>query len=118
MTITARTVRYIKLGRRGGQWEAISLERGELHFGHGRITHEMALAGDREQMKQHHTNQGRDVRAATQDAREVLDFYNLGPDCLWITFAQDHLWWTFSSRWFAQDCCRGLSRSTSNGTLS
>src|SRR5437016_3890471 len=23
-----------------------------------------------------------------------------------------------SSRWFAQDCCQGLSRSTSNGTLS
>ena len=32
MPITARTVRYIKLGR-GGRWEKISLERGELHFG-------------------------------------------------------------------------------------
>jgi Restriction endonuclease len=95
MPITAPSVRYIKLGR-GGGWEAISLERGELHFGHGKITHEMALAGDREQMKQHRIRQGRDARAAAEDAREVLDFYHLGPDCLWITFAQDRLWWTFA----------------------
>jgi hypothetical protein len=95
MTITAPTVRYIKLGR-GGGWEAISLKRGELHFGHGKIPHDMALAGDREQMKQNRISQGRDPRAAAEDAREVLDFYHLSSDCLWITFAQDHLWWTFA----------------------
>jgi hypothetical protein len=38
------------------------------------------------------TDLGRDPDAA----REVLDFYSLGPDCLWITFARHHLWWTFA----------------------
>jgi len=32
---------------------------------------------------------------ATNGAREARDFHHLGTDCLWITFARDHLWWTF-----------------------
>jgi hypothetical protein len=93
--ITARTVRYIKFGR-GGGWAEASLERGELHFGHSKISHEMALAGDREAIKQARIEQGRDARAAAEDAREIVDFYRLGSDCLWITFAKDYLWWTFA----------------------
>ncbi|MGC1776989.1 MAG: hypothetical protein WBB34_03525, partial [Xanthobacteraceae bacterium] len=95
MMITANIVRYIKFGR-GGGWAASSLERGELHFGHGQISHEMALTSDRRTIKQHGLHQGRDARTASQDAREIFDFYNLGSDCLWITFAKDHLWWTFA----------------------
>jgi hypothetical protein len=96
MAITAGSIRYIKLGR-GGEWEKISLELGELHFGHGGVPHEMALAGDREQIKQHLIEQGRNARAAIDDARELLDFYQLGSDCLWITLAREHLWWTFAA---------------------
>ena len=96
MAITAGSIRYIKLGR-GGEWEKISLERGELHFGHGGVPHEMALAGNREQIKQHLIEQGRNARAAIDDAREVVDFYQLGSDCLWITIAREHLWWTFAA---------------------
>jgi hypothetical protein len=92
--ITADKVRYIKLGR-GGEWEKISLEQGELHFGFGKVSHEMALGGDREQIQQHLIQHER--RAALDDAREVLAFYQLGSDCLWITFAQQHLWWTFAA---------------------
>lgn len=95
MTITAKTVRYIKLGR-GGRWEKVSLERAELHFGHGKVSHELALTGDRAKIKEHRVKGGRDPRAATDDAREVLDFYQLGSDCLWVTLARDHLWWTFA----------------------
>jgi Restriction endonuclease len=94
--IRAKTVRYIKLGR-GGRWEAASLERAEVQFGHGRVPHEMARGGDREAMKQHLTNQGRGSQAAADDVRELLDFYSLGADCLWVTFARDHLWWTFAN---------------------
>lgn len=28
--------------------------------------------------------------------REVKDFYTLGSDCLWITFADGSLWWAFA----------------------
>jgi hypothetical protein len=95
MTISAATVRYIKLGR-GGLWDDVSLDKVEVHFGHARITHEMALANDRDQIKQIRISQGREPQAAGEDAREILDFYRLGSDCLWITFARDHLWWTFA----------------------
>jgi hypothetical protein len=93
--ISAKTVRYIKFGR-GGGWVDASLDRGELHFGHARISHELAAGGDREAIKQARIEQGRDPRAAAEDAREIVDFYHLGADCLWITFARDHLWWTFA----------------------
>lgn len=93
--ITANTVRYIKLGR-GGRWEKASLDVGELHFGHSSIPHELALTGDRVKIKEHRISQGRDPRAAAEDAREVTEFYELGSDCLWVTIARDHLWWTFA----------------------
>lgn len=95
MAIKAANIRYLKLGRRG-RWEHASLEKGELHFGHGRVSHEIALSGDRDKIKKDQILRGRNERAAADDAREILDFYQLGPDCLWITFAQDHLWWTFA----------------------
>lgn len=96
MTVTAKTVRYIKLGRKGIGWEASSLDRGELHFGYGKATHDMALAGNAKAIKEHLIDLGRNPQAAGRDAQEVLDFYQLGADCLWITFAREHLWWTFA----------------------
>jgi hypothetical protein len=94
MAISAETVRYIKLGP-GGRWD-VGLDRGELHFGYKKATHELALAGDFEALKQYLIGIGKDAQVASRDAREVLDFYELGSDCLWITFARDHLWWTFA----------------------
>jgi hypothetical protein len=94
MTIRAATVRYIKLGK-GGVWES-ALDRGELPFGYAAATHELALEGNLETMKQLFIKQGRSPQAAARDAREVADFYQLGADCLWITFARDHLWWAFA----------------------
>jgi hypothetical protein len=95
MTIDAAAVRYIKLGR-GGRWEKISLELGELHFGYAAIPHELALTGDRVKIKEYQVERGREPKVAAEDAREVTDFYQLGTDCLWVTFAQDQLWWTFA----------------------
>lgn len=100
--VTASAVRYIKLGSRNRDWETTSLAEGELHFGYGRATHELALKGDGAAIKQHLVSLGRNPKAAARDAQEVLDFYQLGADCLWITFAHDHLWWTFADpevRW-------------------
>ena len=77
-------------------WEAASLDRGELHFGYGKATHDMALAGNAKDIKEHLIELGRKPQAAARDAQEVLDFYQLGADCLWIAFARDHLWWTFA----------------------
>src|ERR1700722_18504517 len=73
----ARTIR----GR--GDPNALGLGSGNL------VAHPLAN-------KQARIEQGRDARAAAEDAREIVDFYRLGSDCLWITFAKDHLWWTFA----------------------
>lgn len=95
MTISANTVRYIKLGK-SGNWADAALKMGELHFGYGRVTEELAVEANVEKIKKHMMDLGRSAQAATRDAREVIDFYRLGADCLWITFAKDHLWWTFA----------------------
>jgi hypothetical protein len=94
--IVANEVRYIRLGKRGGIWEQLSLDRGELHFGYGGITHPMALGGDAKAIVRKSIERGREPKTAAQDARQVLDFYQLGPDCLWITFARGRLWWAFA----------------------
>jgi hypothetical protein len=96
MPIKAKAVRYIKLGRRTGAWETRSLDLGEIHFGYNGVSHEMALAGDASKIKQQEVGKGKKPQVATSTAQQILDFYQLGPDCLWITFARDHLWWTFA----------------------
>lgn len=103
--IEAQDIRYIKLGTKG-RWAEAALSRNELHFGYGKVTHDLAVAADIGQIRTALVAQGRDVQAATRDAREVIDFYHLGSDCLWITFAQDHLWWTFADPevvWLTED---------------
>ncbi len=40
--------------------------------------------------------EGRSLGKARDGAREVRDFYTLGSNCLWITFADGHLWWAFA----------------------
>lgn len=96
MQVRANDIRYIKLGRKSSGWEDRALDYGEIHFGYGKATHELALEGDANKIKQHLIDLGRKPQAAVLDAKEVLDFYRLGKDCLWITFARDHLWWTFA----------------------
>jgi hypothetical protein len=74
----------------------------------------MAEEGNSEKIKQHLIKLGRSPQAAARDAREVAEFYQLGPDCLWITFAQDHLWWTFASpmvTWIKNEQSKTAERS-------
>jgi hypothetical protein len=78
-TLNPAVVRYIKLGR-GGRWEEASLSRNELHFGHGKVPHEIALTADKDLIKQHRIGTGRDPQSAADDAREIIDFYTLGTD--------------------------------------
>ena len=89
-------VRYIKLGR-GGLWDDISLSKGEIHFGCHSLTHELALTLDWAAIRAQRLASGRKPGDASSDTRELIDFYTLGVDCLWITFAKDHLWWAFAA---------------------
>ena len=88
-------VRYIKLGP-GGAWVDRSLDQGEIHLGHHQVPHDLALAGDRAAIVKHLIGLGRNLGKASASAREILDFYQLGPDAVWITFARGFLWWARS----------------------
>ena len=39
---------------------------------------------------------GRTPTGVSQGVRELRDFYELGADALWVTFADGHLYWTFA----------------------
>ncbi|WP_129590886.1 hypothetical protein [Bradyrhizobium shewense] len=81
MKVSATTVRYIKLGA-GGRWEN-SLDRAELHFGYGSVSHELAVDCNRAKIIAHLIALGGSPQAAGRDAQEVADFYELDERCLW-----------------------------------
>lgn len=87
--------RYIKLGS-AGAWAEHSLANGIVPFGYARIPHEPCLAGDWDDVERRLLNGGRTPGKAKDGVREIRDFYELGSDCLWITFADRHLWWAFA----------------------
>ena len=93
--INPQEIRYIKLGR-GGGWAQPSFERSELHFGYRTVSHDLCLQGDWDAVVRTLTAEGRSLGKARDGTREVRDFYTLGSDCLWITFADGHLWWAFA----------------------
>lgn len=94
-TVSASALRYIKLGR-GGAWESECFDSGKIRWGIGSNPHQQAAAGNWEAVKHAYRDQGLSPATATGFTREMSEFYTLGPDCLWITFARDHLWWAFS----------------------
>ncbi|MEP0322129.1 restriction endonuclease [Bauldia litoralis] len=96
-SIAPATVRYIKLGEKGC-WENASLDRAELHFGEneGEAVHAMGRRGDRAGIVAELVRRGRAQGSAADAARQIVDFYQLGADCLWITFARGRMWWAFA----------------------
>lgn len=90
-------IRYIKLGA-GDRWARRSLERGEVPFGYAMVPHEICLQQDWEGIADVLKGEGRPASAIKDDLREIRDFYTLGVDCLWVTFAEGFLWWAFAER--------------------
>ena len=88
-------VRYIKLGT-GGAFAPACLERGEIHLSYREVPHDLCLAGDWDRVVDWFVQDGRKIGKARDAMREIRDFYTLGNDCLWITFADGHLWWAFA----------------------
>jgi hypothetical protein len=88
-------VRYIKLGK-GGAWSAEAIARGTIPFGFRQISHAPCLAGEWETVASELKAAGRTASGVTQGLRELRDFYELEEDCLWVTFADGHLWWAFA----------------------
>lgn len=107
--IAPTAVRYVKLGP-GGTWQQTAIEEGRLYFGIESDPHDLAGAGDWAAVRQSYLDQAVPGMVATSNTREIQDFYTLGQDCLWITFARGHLWWGF-----AQETVHALPAWQSDG---
>ena len=75
----------------------VSFEKGEMHFSHASVPHALCAEGDWEKVTRFLVDtDGRSLGKARDATREIREFYTLGADCLWITFADGHLWWAFA----------------------
>ena len=93
-TFTPSHVRYIKLGQKDA-WAVASLDGGTLQMGHAAIPHELCQRGAWAEVTAGFEAAGLGG-AKTSFTRELRDFYTLGPECLWVTFARGYLWWAFA----------------------
>lgn len=94
-TISPKEVRYIKLGD-GGRWASGAIKDGYLAFGYHSIPHAVCVAEDWQSVRRLLEDR-KSEGAKTAGVNEVATFYEMGKDCLWITFAQGHLWWCFAA---------------------
>lgn len=91
-SITAKKVRYIKLGK-GGDWAALCFEENSLRIDHREVPHKLAATLDRDAIRAELMRQGFDATKSSDKAREILDFYDDTENTIWITFADGFLWW-------------------------
>ena len=89
------SVRYIKLGQKNA-WAEACVRGGTLQMAHAVVPHRLCQRSAWEQVTARFLAAGYDERKAPDLMRELRDFYSLGPDCLWITFAEGFVWWAFS----------------------
>ncbi|HUN12686.1 MAG TPA: hypothetical protein PLE50_10535, partial [Rhabdaerophilum sp.] len=54
------------------------------------------MTRDREAIRRHLLEQGFEVSAASDKAREVIDFYDGDETALWVTFHTGLMWWCFA----------------------
>jgi hypothetical protein len=88
-------VRYIKLGQ-GGAWAPEAIEQAIIPFGFSQVPHAPCAAGDWSEVRRELEAAGRTKSGISHGIREIQDFYELGPDALWVTFADRHFYWTFA----------------------
>lgn len=90
-------VRYIKLGG-GGEWEKSCIEVEQtIRLGYVSPHHQDSLAKNWDAVLAY-WNKFRNGNAATasNDLRQIRDFYEQPPNTLWFTFYKRQLWWAFA----------------------
>lgn len=97
MRLEPNQVRYIKLGPGGGWWP-VCRDRAEIHFGFTDEPHDEAASGDWDAVWKRWFEIRGDRTKASNDTREIRDFYSLGENDLWVTIEEGYLWWAFAGR--------------------
>lgn len=94
MPIKAKTARYIAVD--DNEEIVGALEFGEIRLSCRDVPDELARQGNISKITRYLVQLGYAPEAAAGEAGKAKDFYSLGGDCLWITFARGRLWWTFA----------------------
>lgn len=94
--ISPTSARFIKLGE-AGKWEQSSLEHDQvLRLDYTSPMHAACMAQDWDAVTSYWLNHRKGNRApATNDVRQIRDFYEMPPDTLWFTFYGRMLWWCY-----------------------
>lgn len=93
--VSATAVRFIKLGP-GGSFEHAALADKRLYLGYHDVPHEACNVGDWETIYRTFVKTGYPPHVARTHARQVEAFYEEPETCLWITFLDGCMWWTFA----------------------
>ena len=94
--IAATDVRYIKLGV-GGCWAKSCLEQGTIRLGYISDQHEECLRGNWAPVLEHWLrDRNGKIGPATNDLRQIMDFYTLPRTALWITIHNRLIYWCFA----------------------
>jgi len=99
--ITASKVLFIKLGS-SGEWEKECLleKKNVIRFGFFEFDHELCLKGDWDFIRNYYEKEGRNKGKITMYINQLKAFYESPESILWITFADQKMWWCFASRNF------------------
>ena len=94
--LTPSAVRYVRLGP-AGAWLDRCISEGTIELGLGRAPHELAAAGHWDVIETTLVQaEGWCAPMAQEAIEDLRDFYELGEDCLWITFGRGRLWWSIA----------------------
>lgn len=97
--ISPSGVRFIKLGRKG-EWERTAIETDNvIRLGYRSPMHQQSLKGNWKAVTRHWLEvRGENSATATNDVRQIRDFYEQPDTSLWITFYNRMLWWCFAKQ--------------------
>ncbi|MEJ0058469.1 MAG: restriction endonuclease [Terricaulis sp.] len=93
--VSASRARFIKLGS-GGRFAKACFAGGYVGLNFRELPHDLCRQNDWDALHARFCENGKSPRVASNFVRELRDFYTLGRDALWVTFAQGRLWWTFA----------------------
>jgi hypothetical protein len=95
--IEPKDARFIKLGE-GGRWEQSCLDIDQvIRLGYNSPMHDASMASDWEAVTKYWlgVRDGK-TQTASNDVRQIRDFYEAPTDTLWFTFNKRMLWWCFA----------------------
>jgi hypothetical protein len=92
-----KQAKYIKLGTSGGL-ERECFQGDYIWLDNREIPHDLVIERDFVKLKRFIEEARKKNEFLTKKVRQVIQFYDAGPETLWITFTDGLLWWAVASK--------------------